>query len=89
MSGIVKRSLTVAGHRTSISLEAPFWEALQELSAQRNVSASALVAELDGTRQGTNLSSAIRMFVLAEARAGALFPPSLKAAVAAERSGPA
>jgi predicted DNA-binding ribbon-helix-helix protein len=89
VSSIVKRSLTIAGHRTSISLEAPFWEALQELSAQRGISPSALAAEIDSARQGTNLSSAIRIFILAEARAGALLAAPLKAGVGAEKSGQA
>lgn len=59
-----KRSLTIAGHRTSISLEEPFWEAMSEVAAARGVSPSALVAEIDGTRGEASLSSAIRIFLL-------------------------
>jgi predicted DNA-binding ribbon-helix-helix protein len=59
-----KRSLTIAGHRTSISLEEPFWEAMSEVAAARGVSPSALVAEIDGSRGDANLSSAIRIFLL-------------------------
>lgn len=60
-----KRSITIAGHRTSISLEAPFWEALGEIAASRNTSVAALVAEIDrGRSDDTNLSAALRMFAL-------------------------
>ena len=60
-----KRSLTIAGHRTSVSLEDPFWEALSEIAALRRTSVAALVGEIDGLRAGKNLSSAIRLYVLA------------------------
>jgi predicted DNA-binding ribbon-helix-helix protein len=61
---IVKHSLAVAGHRTSISLEQAFWEGLRRIAAERDVSIAALVAEIDATRGAANLSSAIRVFVL-------------------------
>lgn len=62
---MTKRSLTVAGHRTSISLEDPFWQGLAEIATARRSSIAALVANLDRTRAtGTNLSAAIRVFVL-------------------------
>lgn len=64
MSGIVKHSLSIRGHRTSISLEAPFWEALRDLAAERRVPLAALVAEIDAGRGDANLSSAIRVAVL-------------------------
>ena len=64
---IVKRSLTVSGHRTSISLEDAFWRRLQALAAKRSQSLSALVAEIDASRADANLSSAIRVFVLESA----------------------
>lgn len=61
-----KRSITIAGHRTSISLETPFWEALAEIAASRDTSVAALVAEIDRSRSDdTNLSAALRMFALA------------------------
>jgi len=64
MSGEVrKRSVLIAGHATSISLEAEFWDALKEIAEARETSLNALVAEVDGQRQG-NLSSALRVFVL-------------------------
>lgn len=62
-----KRSLTIAGHRTSVSLEPPFWEALLRIAEARGVSVAALVAEIDTARGSTNLSSALRLHVLAEA----------------------
>jgi predicted DNA-binding ribbon-helix-helix protein len=63
---MAKRSIAIAGHRTSISLEEPFWTALAEIAAARSVSLSGLVAEIDRDRPPrTNLSSAVRMFVLA------------------------
>lgn len=68
--GIVKRSVSIAGHRTSVSLEEPFWTALAGIAARRGVSLGALVAEVDAGRKGQNLSSALRVFVLGEALAG-------------------
>lgn len=67
-AGIVKRSLAIAGHRTSVSLEAPFWEALKEIAAKRAVSVQVLVGEIDAARDGQNLSSAIRVFILRAAQ---------------------
>ena len=70
-SAIVKRSIAVAGHRTSVSLEAPFWEALREIAAARGVSVQRLVGEVDAGRGGQNLSSALRVFVHDAVRRGA------------------
>jgi predicted DNA-binding ribbon-helix-helix protein len=70
MSRVAKRSLMVAGHRTSVSLEAPFWDALKEIAAQRGRSVAELVAIVDAARADENLSSAIRLFVLAHYREG-------------------
>jgi predicted DNA-binding ribbon-helix-helix protein len=70
-SAIVKRSIAVAGHRTSVSLEAPFWKALREIAAARGVSVQRLVGEVDAGRGGQNLSSALRVFVLDAVRRGA------------------
>ena len=63
-----KRSLSIAGHRTSISLEAPFWEALKEIAASENRPIAALVAEVDSGRGELNLSSALRLHALAHYR---------------------
>ena len=60
----VKRSFNIAGHRTSISLEAPFWEALRDLATQDKISMAALVARIDTERGPTNLSSAVRVHIL-------------------------
>ena len=67
-SGVVKRSVSIAGHRTSVSLEAPFWEALCSIAARRGVSVQALVGAIDADRRDQNLSSAIRVFVLEAVR---------------------
>lgn len=64
MSGVRKRSIEIAGHRTSITLEDDFWTALQEIARHREVTLRALVAEIDDGRGGNNLSSAIRLHVL-------------------------
>jgi predicted DNA-binding ribbon-helix-helix protein len=63
-SHVAKRSLVVAGHKTSVSLEGPFWSSLKEIADLRNMTLSELVSEIDGNRQQGNLSSAIRLFVL-------------------------
>jgi predicted DNA-binding ribbon-helix-helix protein len=69
---MAKRSITIAGHRTSISLEKPFWDGLGEIAAKRRASLAALITEIDRKRAAdTNLSSAIRLFVLNWYRAGA------------------
>jgi predicted DNA-binding ribbon-helix-helix protein len=64
----LKRSLTIAGHRTSLSLEPEFWEALQQEAGSRNTSVAALVTEIDQLRNGRNLSSAIRVWLWKNAR---------------------
>ena len=64
---VAKRSIVVAGHRTSISLEDAFWSALRDLAAARGQSLAGLVAEIDAGRGEANLSSAIRVFTLAQA----------------------
>ncbi len=66
---VVKRTVRIAGHTTSVSVEAPFWEALKEIARSRGQSLSALVATIDAERSTTNLSSAIRLAVLAHYRA--------------------
>ncbi|MEC9345700.1 MAG: ribbon-helix-helix domain-containing protein [Pseudomonadota bacterium] len=73
-TGIRKRSLRIAGHPTSISLEDAFWRALQDIAARRGVRWADLVAEIDETRTGPNLSSAVRVFVLRQALAGRAGP---------------
>lgn len=60
----VKRSLTIAGHRTAVSLEEPFWEGLRRAASDRDVPIARLVAAIDTARGKASLSSAIRVFVL-------------------------
>ncbi len=71
MAKDLKRSLTIAGHRTSLSLEPEFWTALQQEAARRGVSIAALVSEIDQSRGPRNLSSAIRVWLLNLGRSGA------------------
>ena len=61
---IFKRSIMVAGHKTSVSLEDAFWNGLKEIVRERHMTLSELVAEIDAQRQLGNLSSALRLFVL-------------------------
>lgn len=61
---MLKRSLTIAGHRTSIALEPEFWAALEKLATRRGVRLTALIEEIDRSREGPNLSSALRVAVL-------------------------
>ena len=68
---IRKRSVKIAGHSTSISLEAEFWAALQEIARRRKQSLASLIASVDATRAG-NLSSALRLLVLESYRGGEL-----------------
>jgi predicted DNA-binding ribbon-helix-helix protein len=67
-SSIVKRSIVIAGHKTSVSLEDVFWKAFKEIADERHVTNSELAAAIDADRQQGNLSSAIRLFVLGQYR---------------------
>ncbi len=72
-----KRSLTIARHRTSVTLEDPFWEALGAIAQAEDKSVAALVGEIDRRRsatgvKGTNLSAAIRLYVLERTKRGDL-----------------
>ena len=71
MAGLRKRSVNIAGHPTSLTLEEPFWRDLKRVATQRGMSLNALIAEVDSERQG-NLSSALRLFVLERYRRGEL-----------------
>ena len=68
-SAIIKRSVVIAGHKTSISLEDAFWRGLKEIARDQQATLSNIVAEIDKARQHGNLSSAIRLFVLDRVRA--------------------
>ena len=63
-SPVVKRSIVIAGHKTSVSLEDAFWRGLKEIAGGRDMTLSDLVAAIDSERKQGNLSSAIRLFVL-------------------------
>lgn len=69
-STVVKRSIVINGHKTSISLEDAFWSDLKEIAHVQGATLSTLVAEIDKTRKQSNLSSAIRLFVLDQIRNG-------------------
>ena len=63
-SPVVKRSIVIAGHKTSVSLEDAFWQGLKQIASERGVTLSDMVASIDTERRQGNLSSAIRLFVL-------------------------
>jgi predicted DNA-binding ribbon-helix-helix protein len=63
-SVVVKRSVVIAGHKTSITLEDAFWNALKEIAAARQRTVGELMADIDAARESGNLSSALRLFVL-------------------------
>ncbi len=68
-SPVVKRSIVIAGHKTSVSLEDAFWQALKEIASDREMTLSELAGTIDTGRHKANLSSAIRLFVLDHYRA--------------------
>jgi predicted DNA-binding ribbon-helix-helix protein len=72
MAKDLKHSLTIAGHRTSLSLEPEFWMALQKAAAKRSLTIAGLVSEIDQSRAGRNLSSAIRVWILNAVMTGLL-----------------
>jgi len=81
-SPVIKRSIVIAGHKTSVSLEDAFWQGLKEIAAARRISLTELIAAIDGGRRDGNLSSAVRLFVLEHYRGQsgahrAAFPSSL------------
>jgi predicted DNA-binding ribbon-helix-helix protein len=68
-SRVIKRSIVIAGHKTSVSLEDQFWDALREIATARGTAVGTLVSTIDCDREHNNLSSAIRLFVLDHYRA--------------------
>ena len=68
MSPVLKRSIVIAGHKTSISLEDEFWNSFKEIADERGMTVTALVGAIDDDRKHANLSSAIRLFVLSAYR---------------------
>ncbi len=67
-SAVVKRSVVVAGHKTSVTLEDAFWVVLKDIARNRDMTLSAIIGQIDRQRHSGNLSSTIRLFVLEEAR---------------------
>jgi predicted DNA-binding ribbon-helix-helix protein len=63
-SQVLKRSIAIAGHKTSVSLEEEFWKSMKEIAGGRNMTVAELVGAIDAERNQANLSSAIRLFVL-------------------------
>jgi predicted DNA-binding ribbon-helix-helix protein len=64
LSSVFKRSIVIAGHNTSVSLEDEFWKSLKEIARARGMTLAELIAAIDANRNHANLSSAIRLFVL-------------------------
>lgn len=64
-----KRSLTIAGHRTSIALEPEFWAAMEAIADRRGLRLTALIEDIDRSRSGPNLSSALRVAILRDMQA--------------------
>jgi len=71
-STIIKRSVAIGGHKTSVSLEDVFWQSLREIAEQRGTTLSSVLDDIDAHRKNSNLSSHIRMFVLDYSRARGL-----------------
>jgi predicted DNA-binding ribbon-helix-helix protein len=67
-SAVAKRSVVIGGHKTSVSLEEPFWNEVRAIADAQRVTVSTLLRRIDHERQNTNLSSAIRVFVLHHVR---------------------
>ena len=76
-SSVIKRSIRIDGHKTSVSLEDAFWRGLKEIARGQQATLSNVVAEIDKSRQHGNLSSAIRLFVLDWVRAPATTGPTM------------
>ena len=85
-SSVVKRSVVIDGHKTSVSLEDPFWTELKNIAHGQQVTLSDLVSKIEGTRAQSNLSSAIRLFVLHHFQERMDVAKAHPSAVAAERT---
>jgi predicted DNA-binding ribbon-helix-helix protein len=64
MSPVLKRSIVIAGHKTSVSVEDEFWDSFKEIASERGMTVAAMIGAIDGDRKHANLSSAVRLFVL-------------------------
>jgi len=83
-SPVVKRSIVIGSHKSSVSLEEAFWDGMKEISRERGKTLSELVSEIDDRRQQGNLSSAIRLFVLDHFRTGGAGPADVPKSLHAE-----
>jgi len=88
-SSIIKRSVVIAGHKTSVSLEDEFWTGVRLIADERCVTVSKLISTIDSERRSRNLSSALRLYVLDFYRDQLSGPRSIKreAAMAPQRTG--
>lgn len=66
MAAIIKRSVKISGHATSVSLEEPFWAVLKTLARDKNLSLNEMISEIDHAQLSNNLSSAVRLYILQE-----------------------
>ena len=87
-SPVIKRSIVIAGHKTSVSLEDAFWKGLKDIADDRDVTLSDLVSSIDTDRQHGNLSSAIRLFVLDHYRNHAAPEPAVTRDLIGMRTAP-
>lgn len=85
---VIKRSIVIGGHKTSVSLEDAFWTELKKIAGNQQVTLSTVVGSIDTDRRQGNLSSAIRLFVLDKARARAVEHAALRPAGAEAAAGP-
>jgi predicted DNA-binding ribbon-helix-helix protein len=85
-SPVVKRSIVIAGHKTSVSLEDAFWQELKRIASDRQITLSDLVGMIDTDRHSGNLSSAIRLFVLDHYRAQHRWTTDTRAAASVMRA---
>ncbi len=76
-SAITKRSVVIGGHKTSVSLEEPFWAAVREIAVNQQMTVSSLLRQIDLDRRNSNLSSAIRVYVLESMRSQTASEPRL------------
>ena len=83
-SVVAKRSIVIDKHKTSVSLEDEFWQGLKEIAAERHLTLSELVSDIDSMRRQGNLSSALRLFVLSRYRDSAVTTDAASMTIAPE-----
>ena len=75
-SPVIKHSISLAGHNTSVTLENQFWDGLREIAQNENISITTLIERIDTDRIGSNLSSSVRLFVLNHYKTRSQLAPS-------------